>query len=387
VSETLNIAMVGCGGMMGAHARGLADLWEAGYREANIVACCDVVEEKADAMADAVAEFQGAKPLVYSDFERLLADDPDVHAVDMSLVHRDHHRLAIPAIEAGKHVIIEKPLAITMRAGRMILDAAEKAGNVLAVAENYRRTPENRAIRWAIEQGRIGEVRMIFWIDIRERTFYWGWREHKDQAGGGWPLDGGVHFADLFRYHVGPVRTVSALVRSYFPTRYDGGEHKDGMPVEVDVEDTTLANMTFDGDVTGSWISTTAAPGMDHGKRAVYGSEGCLDLGSGLKTRSLEVSIEELKQEYMAQLDEEEKERLFPHGVTDTVAQELAEFTRACLYGTPVETDGLEGYKAEAICFALYESQALGRPVTTEEIENLVVEEYQRELNEGLGIA
>lgn len=386
MSETLNIAMIGCGGMMGAHARGLQALWEAGYREANIVACCDVVEEKAAAMADTVAEFQGTKPFVYADLEKLLADDPDVQAVDMSLVHRDHHRLAIPAIEAGWHVIVEKPLAITMRAGRMILDAAEKAGNVLAVAENYRRTPENRAIRWAIEQGRIGEVRMIFWIDIRERTFYWGWREHKDQAGGGWPLDGGVHFADLFRYHVGPVRSVSALVRSYFPIRYDGGEHEDGTPVEVDVEDTTLANMTFDGGVTGSWISTTAAPGMDHGKRAVYGSEGCLDLGSGLHTRTLEVSLEELRQEYMAQLDEEEQERLFPHGVTDTVAQELAEFTRACLYGTPVETDGLEGYKAEAICFALYESQALGRPVTTEEIENLEVEEYQRELNEGLGL-
>jgi uncharacterized protein (DUF2267 family) len=89
----------------------------------------------------------------------------------------------------------------------------------------------------------------------------------------------------------------------------------------------------------------------------------------------------------MAQLDVEEQERLFPHGVTDTVAQELCEFIRACLYGTSVETDGLEGYKAEAICFALYESQALNRPVTTEAVENLEVEVYQREINEGLGLS
>jgi predicted dehydrogenase len=195
-----------------------------------------------------------------------------------------------------------------------------------------------------------------------------------------------VHFADLFRYHIGPVREVSALVRTYYPFRHGTPDDPSGDPIPVDVEDATLATMTFDGDVTGVWISTTAAPAMDVGRRAIYGSEGCIDISAGLKTRTEEVSLDDLTKEYMEQLDAEEKERLFPHGVTDTVGQELAEFIRACLHGTPVETDGLEGYKAEAICFALYESQALGRPVTTEEIENLEVEEYQREINEGLGL-
>ncbi len=386
MSETLNIAMVGCGGMMGAHARGMKALWEAGFRDFGIVACCDIEESKADAMAETIADFQGQKPLVYASLDKLLADDPDVHAVDLSLVHCDHHALAIPAIEAGKHVMIEKPLAVTMRAGKMILDAAEKAGNVLAVAENYRRSVDNRAIKWALDQGRIGDVRMIFWIDIGERSWYWNWREHKLKAGGGWPLDGGVHFADLFRYHLGPVRSVSALVRTYDPFRHVDQKDPASERIEVDTEDTTLATMTFDGGVAGTWISTTAAPGAGLGKRAVYGSEGSLDFGAGLKTRTEEVSLDDLKAEYMAQLDDDEKELLFPHGVTDTVAQEIAEFTRACLSGTPVETDGLEGYKAEAICFALYESEALGRPVTCEEIENLEVEEYQREINEALGI-
>jgi len=387
VSDKLNIALVGCGGMMGAHQRGYQALWEAGFREFRIVGCCDIEESKAAGMADQVAEFQGERPAVYTDMDRMLETNLDIEAVDMSLVHRDHHLLAVPALEAGKHVIIEKPLAITMRAGKLILEAAGKAGTVLAVAENYRRSPDMRAIKWAVSEGRIGDVRMIFWIDVHERLWYWTWREHKDQSGGGWPLDGGVHFADLFRYHIGPVREVSALVRTYYPFRHGTPDDPSGDPIPVDVEDTTLATMTFDGDVSGTWISTTAAPAMGFGKRAIYGSEGCLDLSDGLKTRTEQVPLDELTQQYMKQLDEEEKERLFPHGVTDAVGQELAEFVRACLHGTPVETDGLEGYKAEAICFALYESQALGRPVTTEEIENLEVEEYQREINEGLGLS
>ena len=387
MSEILNLALVGCGGMMGAHRRGLQLLWDAGFRAFRVVACCDTDQGRAQTMADEVAEFQHTRPLVYHDLQQMLSAQDDIQAVDLALVHRDHHRLAVPALQAGKHVIIEKPLAITMRAGKLILDAAQEAGKVLAVAENYRRSPDMRAIRWALTEGQIGDVRMIFWVDIGERLWYWSWREHKDQAGGGWPLDGGVHFADLFRYHIGPVRTVSALVRAYHPFRQGSHDKPTGPVIPVDVEDTTLANMTFDGDVTGTWISTSAAPAMGLNRRTIYGSEGCIDFGGGLRTREDEVSLEDLTGEYVSQLGDEEKERLFPHGVTDTVAQELAEFVRACLHGTPVETDGLEGYKAEAICFALYESQALGRPVTTEEVENLEVEEYQREVNQGLGLS
>ncbi len=386
MSEVLNLALVGCGGMMGAHRRGLQLLWETGYREFRVVACCDIDPGKAAAMAAGITEFQGDPPRAYTDLEQMLAEQDDIQAVDLSLVHRDHHRLAIPALQAGKHVIIEKPLAITMRAGKLILDAAEDAGKVLAVAENYRRTPNMRALKWAVSEGRIGKVRMIFWIDLGERLWYWTWREHKDQAGGGWPLDGGVHFADLFRYHIGPVREVSALVRGYHPFRQKDREDPNSELIRVDVEDTTLANMTFDGDVTGTWVSTSAAPGMGLNRRTIYGSEGCADLSAGLKTRTEEVALDALTAEYMGQLDEDEQERLFPHGVTDTVGQELCEFVRACLYGTPVETDGLEGYKAEAICFALYESQALNCPITTEQVESLEVEVYQQEINAGLGL-
>ena len=111
-------------------------------------------------------------------------------------------------MEAGLHVTIEKPLAITLRPAKMMLDAAKRTKRLLHVAENYRRSPENRAIHWAIRQGRIGKPRMIYWIESASGSGT-GTARARDQAGGGWTLDGGVHFADLFRYHVGEVRRSS----------------------------------------------------------------------------------------------------------------------------------------------------------------------------------
>jgi predicted dehydrogenase len=152
------------------------------------------------------------------------------------------------------------------------------------------------------------------------------------------------------------------------------------------VEDTTVALLEFANGVTGQWTSTSAAPGQGFNRRVIYGDEGSLDLRDGLKTRSDTRTIAELREEYLATLSAEEKERLFPGGVTDEVATELYEFVRAVRGQGRVETDALEGYKAEAISIALYESSAAGRPVTLREVEALEIETYQGEINRDLGL-
>jgi predicted dehydrogenase len=337
-------------------------------------------------MAAEVAAFQdGERPAVYNDLEALLARREGLDAVDIVTVHRAHHTLANACMEAGLDVIVEKPLAITMRAGRTMLDTATRTGRLLAVAEQYRRAPDQRALHWALKQGAIGDLRLLFWIDVAERVWYWGWREHKDQAGGGWSLDGGVHFADLFRYHLGDVRRVSALSRAYYPTRFRNRQPLSD-PVTVTVEDTTIAILEFENGVTGQWTSTNVAPCRGITNRAIYGSDGCLDFRDGLATRTRTQPLSELREAYLSSLSPEEKNRLFPYGLTDGVAQELYEFFQAVRGEGKVETDGLEGYRAEAISFALYESSAIGRAVDIREIENLEIETYQEELNTGLGL-
>jgi 1,5-anhydro-D-fructose reductase (1,5-anhydro-D-mannitol-forming) len=386
MSEPVSLGLIGCGGMMGAHLRGLKQLWEAGLRDFRVVATCDIDEAKAARYADELAAIQGKRPNVYTDVEAMLKAEKNMEAVDISTLHRAHHTVAIPCFAAGKHVTIEKPLALTMRAGKLMLDAAAKAKTIFQVAENYRRSPEYRAINWAIKSGRIGKLRMMFWVDVGERRWYWTWREHRSDAGGGWVLDGGVHHADLFRYHVGEVETVSAQVTTFDPIRYRKEDTLED-PVRVDVEDCVMALLTFEGGVLGEWTSTSAAPGEGFSKHGVYGEEGSLLFGVGLQTRDECLTMKQLIRKYMAALSKDEKERLFPAGVTDTVATELEEFFRAVRGGPQVEITGLEGYKDQAICEAVYESAATGAPVRIADIEALKIERYQRDLNEGLGIA
>jgi predicted dehydrogenase len=386
MGEKVGIAIIGCGGMAGAHKNGFKALWERGIRDFEIVATCDIEEGRAVGMAEEIEKFQGKRPASYTDFEKMLSSESSIDAVDICTLHRNHHTIAVPCIEAGKHVTIEKPLAITMRAGKKILDAAERKGVVLQVAENYRRDPSHRAINWAIRRGMIGNIRMIYWIDVGERLWYWGWREHKLDAGGGWSLDGGVHFADLFRYHVGEVERLYAGVKAFHPYRYRNPEKREG-PIEVDVEDTTIAVLHFRNGSMGQWTSTSAAPGEGFSRRVIYGDEGSIDFGSGLKARDKVIPIRELIEMFWSSISEEEKERLFPKGITDTVATELKEFVDAVRGISRVETDGVEGYKDEAISIALYESAWIDRPVRIEDIEELKVEGYQAEINRRLGIS
>ncbi len=385
--ERVKMALVGCGGIAGAHVRALEALWKSGVRQIEVVATCDVAQERAQERAGEIGKFQKKKPRVFAGLQPMLDSGLKIEAADICTLHSEHHTLAVACLGAGLHVLIEKPLAITLRAGREITEAAIAAQRVLAVGENYRRAPHERAVNWAIRQGRIGRPRLFFWQDVGEGLGKWGWRNFKNTAGGGWMLDGGVHFADLFRYHLGgEAREVFAVTRQYEPYRYDDPKVRVGA-YRVDVEDAAMALIHFDDEVVVQWTWAGAAPGKGFNKRVIYGSEGCIDWESGWWGRDgSHLEREKLIEEFMGSLKEEEKERLFPGGVTDAIAVELKDFADAVRQGAVPEVDGLGGYRAQAICMAVFESGWSGRPVILQEVERLEVEEYQRPINEMLGI-
>jgi len=284
-------------------------------------------------------------------------------------------------LEEGLNVIIEKPLGITMRAARKIIDAAEKHGRVLAVAENYRRSPNNRAIWWAIKQGLIGEPRMIVWQAAGWRTWPWGWREDKYVAGGSWVFDGGVHLADLDRYQTGrePVE-VYAVTETFQPVR--GG-------IKVTVDDMTMAIIKFEEQLYAQWLWTSSAPGKRLGMRVIYGSKGAVDeealrIQDGEEVR--EVRMDVLRRRMMTSLSPEERERMFPGGATNTFATELYDFYDSILSSRRPEVDGWEAYRDMAIPLGFYESAVLGVPVKISDVLELKVEEYQGDINDKLGI-
>lgn len=376
----LSISLIGCGGMMGAHVEGFRQLFSKGLRVFDVKAVCDVQEPLAREKAKSIMEFQGSEPKVYTNVEEMLRSE-SLDAVDIALPHNIHHTVASLCLDEGLDMIIEKPLGVTMRAARVIMDRARKNNRVLAVAENYRRSPENRAIRWVMEQRLIGEPRMIVWSSAGWSPGAWGWRESKYIAGGSWVFDGGVHLADLDRYHLGREAVeVYAVQKTFDPVRNN---------VEVTVDDMTMAIIKYEENVYAQWLWTRAAPGKTMNLRVIYGSAGSID-NDGLfiqRERSVEMqSMGVLVNKMFETLKPEEKNRRFPMNIRDTVATELYDFYDSIVNGRAPEVDGLEAYRDMAIPLGFYESALLGKPVSVKDVEELRVEEYQKEINEKLGI-
>jgi predicted dehydrogenase len=158
-------------------------------------------------------------------------------------------------------------------------------------------------------------------------------------------------------------------------------------PVAVTVEDTTMAVLTFGNGASGTWVSTNVAPGDGMRHCAIYGSEGSLVWGKGLKNRREEVAMPDLVKAHQASLSEEQKEKFFPGGVQHSCGSELWEFVQAVQGKSSLETGGVEGLKSLAVCMAVYESARLGQAVEIAKVENLEIENYQRDLNQAGGLA
>jgi len=412
----INIAFIGCGSMAGAHCNSLKVLWDAGFRDFKVVAVCDIVEERAIDMSGRFKEFTGYAPVVYTDAQTMFDNEPEIRSVLVITPHNDHHVSACIAMESGANVLIEKPIGITVRAAKIIMACAEKTGKLLHVAENYRMDINERALHWAISEGFIGTPRILNWIDVGERLWYWDWRDHLDISGGAWTFDGGVHHSDLFQYNLGSIKRVTAVMNTYETMRFASYESISDYeqakldkkyahfrktrslkpidpatlkePVEATVEDTTAAILEFDSGVIGTWLVSRAAPGKVDRSNVIYGSKGAAFWGDGIYNSSQEqiYTKESLAEAFMESLSAEEKEIFFPYGVMDSLSIEWMQHFNALNGIRPVEVTAEVGLNAMLIPMAIYESAFTGVPVLVDDVLNLKIEKYQEEINKLCGI-
>ena len=412
----INIGFIGCGGMAGEHCKALQVLWEAGCREFKIIAVCDIVEHKAVDMSKRFGKFTGYIPAVYTDASTMLKEEKNLQSVLVITPHDDHHISACLALEAGVNVLIEKPLGITIRAAKKIMACASVAGKLLHVAENYRMDLNERAINWAVKKGFIGTPRILNWLDVGERMWYWDWRDHLDIAGGAWTFDGGVHHSDLFQYNLGAVKRVTAVMSTYETLRYakydsisDYEQAKLDKryahfrktrslkpidpatleePVEATVEDTTAAILEFESGVIGTWLVSRAAPGKVDRSNVIYGSEGAVFWGDGVYNNRQEqvYTSQALGAAFLESLSPDEKEILFPYDIRNSLAIEWKQHLNALNGIRDVEVTAEIGLNAMAVPMAIYESATINAPVLIEDVLNLKVEKYQEQLNKNLKI-
>jgi UDP-N-acetylglucosamine 3-dehydrogenase len=194
----IRVGLVGLGEIGAYHLRALRE-----SPTAELVAVCDLDP-------GLVAASEGSGALGFTDFGQMLeAAEPD--AVDICVPHSLHAPLAVRALEAGAHVIVEKPLAPTLAECDEIIEAAERAGRQVGVSHNQLFYGPHVALRELIADGAIGEVRTLrARLGIGGR--YGGWRADPSLAGGGLLMDAGVHRVYVLRELGGPVRAVSALI-------------------------------------------------------------------------------------------------------------------------------------------------------------------------------
>jgi predicted dehydrogenase len=254
MSAPVGVGVIGLGQISAAHLDGYAR-----SPHARLVAVCDI---------DAARAKQKATELHATPYERHeeLLGDPEITAVDVILPHNLHHEVVAAALDAGKHVLVEKPLALTSRQCADLIARAERAGLTLSVEENTRFVAAYLAVERLLSDGALGEIRLI-------RTLIHGsevgrlrntslWKGRTDGSGGGAIIDAGPHSFYLLKWLFGEIATVRAFY--------------DRLVEEAEVEDNgVVAGRLQSGALYRCEFTFTAE--VPWGERLeVYGSEGAV---------------------------------------------------------------------------------------------------------------
>lgn len=306
-SQKLKIALVGCGGIAQAHWRGIQN----DATQLQVTATVDTDPARAASMAQQT----GGQP--FTSFEAALAEG-DFAAVDIMLPHHQHEAAAVLAFAAGKHVVLEKPMAPTPAACERILAAARQAGTVFMVAEQAHYWPDARKVQELIQAGAIGEVitaRAYFGNPLGQRNpGPRPWRYELAKAGGGITIDGGAHWLRPLRMWLGEIEEVVAVV---------------GHPlVEMEGESLTRALLRFRSGTVALFDALYAGAVMGPGEEfRITGTEGELLIERGRDGRLLLFTQAQPTGEVILTKGE---------GRDAAFGYELADFANAVLTGAPL---------------------------------------------------
>ncbi len=408
--KAIKLGLIGCGGMGTRHLYGMRELLQSPFNNIEPVALCDIRVENAEMAAGEAESLFGTRPAVFTDLTKMVRQIPDLDAVSVVTDPSVHHGVVCKALELGLHVMVEKPMAITVGACRMMMETAERNGRILSVAENYRRDPSARLVNHLLKTGKIGNPYLAWCHALGggSAIFITPWRHLKEK--GGPILDMGVHYTDLIRKQLGDVAEVYGDTRLVEPVRYKAKaigdqysfyqqRHRDmDDAVPATAEDVSVALFKMESGITLNWIMGRGGTGGTGGEM-ILGDKGRLE---SFGTRGGQAVMQTVEgktlshREILKQTDEFELEPLAGHFFPDRVAEgdvdwrlialEYHELGEAILTGRKVELDGLEGLKDVAAVYAIFESAVAGRAITMDEAENARVYDYQQEIYDALGI-
>jgi predicted dehydrogenase len=292
-----------------------------------------------------------------------LLKDPSVDAVDITLPHFLHGKVALDALQAGKHVIVEKPFTTTLADADAAIAAAKKNGLKLMVAENTRFVKAYEVARQYLDRGAIGDICYARGYtggsEVRNLSIENRWYGKSAEAGGGPMIDSGVHIFYLFRWLVGEVRSVYSITTRFLKN------------LPTDVEDNAAGTVRFAGGALGTFAfsNTTESPWTE--RLEMYGTKGSI-IVDFLSSRPVQVFSVDRKSKDMKQWwgmygdvawEEPYIEHTAMSWVTSSMRREVQHFVSCIREDKQPLVSGEDGRNAVAVALAAYESARLGREV------------------------
>jgi len=342
----VGFGIIGCGMIANFHTRAIEDI-----RGAKLVGCFDMFP----AAADRLAEANGCTP--YHNLDEMLTN-PEIDVVTICTPSGAHMEPAVAAAKAGKHVIVEKPLEITLKRCDKIIEACESNGVVLSTIFPSRFHQSSQLMKQAVDKGRFGSLAMgdsyVKWFRTQEYYDSGAWR-------GTWALDGGgalmnqaIHSVDLLVWLMGPVASLSANMATL--------AHK-----RIQVEDVATATLRFESGALGVIEATTAAyPGFLK-RIELHGSDGSavleeedITVWDFAKSTARDKKIREIMSGKTQTGGGASDPTAIGHHAHTLLFKDTL---KAMKNGTTPQVDGREGRRSVEVILAIYKSSETGKSI------------------------
>jgi UDP-N-acetyl-2-amino-2-deoxyglucuronate dehydrogenase len=341
--DSLGFALIGCGVIGRTHAEAIASV-----EGAHLAVACSRTPETARRLAE---EYGAAW---CTDVRQAVAR-PDVDAVSVCTPSGLHAGPTLAAFDAGKHVLVEKPMEITLEKADQMIAAADRARRWLGVIYQMRFNPAMRYLKAAVDGGKLGRITLgeasVKWYRSPDYFRSAGWRGARALNGGGALMSQAIHHVDLLLWMMGPVRSVSG--------------YADTLLHSIEVEDTLVASLRFESGALGVIEATTAAFPRLSDRLEIAGTQGSVRVEDRqLRFRYFagedggDVGLYGLKSDRGWRAAEQ-----VPLAGEGGHAAQIADFVEAVREDRPPAVDGREGRRSLALVSAIYEAARTGHQV------------------------
>ncbi len=280
-NDVIRVGIIGCGGIAnGKHMPALSKV-----KDCEMAAFCDLIPEKAE---KAAKDFGTPDAAVYTDYRKLLEDET-IDVVHVCTPNRSHSFITVDALDAGKHVMCEKPMAINSAEAQKMIAARDRSGKLLSIGYQNRFRKESQFMKAEAEAGTFGEIYYAEATALRRRGVpTWGVFLNEYEQGGGPLIDIGTHALDLTLWMMNnyePSYCVGTAYHKLNNDRATGNIWGDWDPEKFTVEDSAFGFIVMKNGATiilrSSWALNIASTG--EAVTTICGTKGGADMTDGLR--------------------------------------------------------------------------------------------------------